>query len=111
MAQFMAVYTMQPEDLAKFRAMAKAEQDAVDAKSVTEWGAWEKTHAAKLGETHMVGKTLRVTKAGTAPATNTICGYVLVEAETIDDAAKIFPEHPHIQTFPGDAIDIMPCVT
>lgn len=59
----------------------------------------------------MVGKTLRVTKAGIAPATNTICGYVLVEAETIEDAAKIFAEHPHIQTFPGDAIDIMPCVT
>lgn len=111
MPKFMAVYTMQPEDLARFRAMSKQEQDAVDDQGLVEWKAWEEAHANRLGETHMVGKTLRVTKAGATPATNAICGYVLVEADTIEDAAKIFAEHPHIKTFPGDAIDIMPCVT
>ena len=45
------------------------------------------------------------------PATNPICGYLVVEAETIEAAAKIFENHPHIGPFPGDAIDIMPFVT
>ena len=58
----------------------------------------------------MVGKTLRVSKSGTAPATNTICGYVLVEAENIEAAARLFEDHPHFSIFPGDAVDIMPFV-
>lgn len=111
MPKFMAVYTMQPEDLARFRAMSREEQNAVDDKGLTEWKRWEETHAVQLGETHMVGKTLRVSRTGTAPATNTICAYVIVEAETIEDAAAIFAEHPHIMTFPGDGVDIMPCLT
>lgn len=31
MPRFLAVYTMKPEDLASFRNLPKAEQDAVDA--------------------------------------------------------------------------------
>ena len=30
-ARFLAVYTMKPEDLASFRSLPKAEQDAIDA--------------------------------------------------------------------------------
>lgn len=109
---FLAIYTMQPEDLARFRRMPKAEQDAVDAKGVPQWIAWEAANAAAFRDRGgMVGKTLRVTREGAAPATNAICGYVVVEAETIEAAAKIFENHPHFSIFPGDAIDIMPFVT
>jgi hypothetical protein len=112
MPRFLAIYTMRPEDLARFRAMPKSEQDAVDAAGVPQWTEWERRNAAALTERGgMVGKTLRVTKAGTAPATNSICGYLVVEAETIEAAARLFEDHPHIQVFPGDGIDIMPFVT
>ncbi len=57
------------------------------------------------------GKTLRVTREGIAPATNSICGYVVVEAETIEAAARLFENHPHFMVFPGDAVDIMPFMT
>lgn len=59
----------------------------------------------------MVGKTMRVTKHGIAPATNGICGYLIVEAETAQAAARLFEDHPHITVFPGDGVDIMPFVT
>lgn len=112
MARFLAVYTMQPEDFARFRAMPKADQDAVDAAGLARWQEWETSHSANFADPGgMVGKTLRVSRSGTAPASNAICGYVVVEAESIEAAAEIFENHPHFTVFPGDAIDIMPLVT
>lgn len=112
MPHFLAVYTMKPEDLARFRAMPKAEQDAVDAKGLPLWQDWEKRNAASLPNLGgMVGKTLRVTRDGIAPATNPFCGYVIVEADTIEAAAALFGDHPHITVFPGDGVDIMPFLT
>lgn len=112
MPHFLAVYTMRPEDLARFRAMPKTEQDAVDNKGLPLWQDWEKRNAGSLPNLGgMVGKTLRVSKDGIGPHTNQFCGYVIVEAETIEAAAEIFRDHPHINVFPGDGVDIMPFLT
>lgn len=112
MPRFLAVYTINSEDLASFRRLSKAEQDAVDAKGIAQWMAWEERHAAViLDRGGMVGKTTRVTKQGIAQATNPFCGYLVVEAETAEAAAKLFQDHPHITVFPGDGVDIMPFMT
>lgn len=112
MAHYLAVLTMTRADLAKFRAMPKEEQDAVDAKGLPLWKEWEERNAAFLPDLGgMVGKTVRVSREGIAPAVNDICGYVVVEADSIEAAAEIFVDHPHITTFPGDGIDIMPFLT
>ena len=112
MPRFMAIYLMKSENVARFRAMPKADQDAVDAVGIKQWGEWEKNNAAAfLDRGGMVGKTLRVNKDGAAPATNDFCGYAIVEAESIEAAARIFENHPHFATFPGDSVDIMPFVT
>lgn len=109
MPRFLAVYTMQPEDLARFRAMPKAEQDAVDAVGLAQWGEWEKRNAASIVNAGgMVGKTMRVGKHGIGPAVNPFCGYLIVEAETIEAAARLFEGHPHFTVFPGDGVDLMP---
>ena len=112
MPRFLAVYTMKPEDVATFRSLPKAEQDAIDAVGVSQWKAWEERNAAFiLDRGGMVGKTTRITKAGVDKAVNPICGYLVVEAETADAAARLFQDHPHITVFPGDGVDIMPFVT
>lgn len=112
MPRFLAVYTMKPEDLAAFRRMPKADQDAVDARGLKAWIEWEQANIASFPDRGgMVGKTVRVNKEGIAPATNPFCGYIVVEAETIDAAAALFVDHPHFAIFPGDGVDIMPFVT
>ena len=112
MPRFLAVYIMNPESLARFRALPKAEQDAIDAAGVPQWGAWEERNAPSFPDRGaMVGKTLRVSRDGIAPAVNAICGYLVVEAETIEAAALLFENHPHFSVFPGDSVDIMPFVT
>lgn len=112
MPRFLAVYTIRPEDIASFRSMPKAEQDAIDAIGVREWKAWEDRNAASiLDRGGMVGKTVRATREGVGPAVNPVCGYLVLEAETADAAARLFLDHPHITVFPGDGVDVMPFVT
>ena len=112
MPRFLAVYTMKPEDLAVFRSLSKTEQDAIDAVGVQQWKAWEDKHAAViLDRGGMVGKTTRVTKNGVANAVNAFCGYLIVDAQTVEAAAHLFEDHPHITVFPGDGVDLMPFLT
>ncbi len=112
MPRFLAVYTMKSEDFASFRSLPKAEQDAINAQGVRQWAAWEERNAAFiLDRGGMVGKTTRVTKHGVTEASNPFCGYLVVEAETADAAARLFLDHPHLTVFPGDGVDIMPFVT
>ncbi len=112
MPRFLAVYMMHPDAVPRFRALPKAEQDAIDATGVPKWVEWEQQNLAYFPDRGgMVGKTLRVRKDGIAPATNDICGYLVVEAPTIEDAARLFENHPHFTIFPCDSVDIMPLVT
>ncbi|MBZ9874326.1 hypothetical protein LB542_26160 [Mesorhizobium sp. BR1-1-9] len=112
MPRFLAVYTMKPEDLARFRSLPKPEQDAIDSVGLQQWTDWEERNAASFPDRGgMVGRTTRVTKDGIADAVNPFCGYIVVEADTIDAAARLFESHPHFTVFPGDGVDIMPFVT
>jgi hypothetical protein len=112
MPRFLALYTMQPEDVARFRSLPKSEQDAIDAVGFKQWKEWEARNAASFRDRGgMVGKTMRVTRDGIAGAVNSVCGYIVVEAETIEAAARLFENHPHFSVFPGDGVDIMPFVT
>jgi hypothetical protein len=112
MPRFLAVYTMKPEDLSRFRARPEAEQKAVDAAGLKQWTDWEKANAASFPDKGgMVGKTKRVTKDGISDAQNALCGYIVVKAENIHAAARLFEGHPHFTIFPGDGVDIMPFLT
>ena len=113
MPHFLAVYTMQPEDLARFRAMPKTEQDAADQIGLKQWSEWEERNAGFLPDLGgMVGKTRRITRdKEIVDAVNPFCGFVIVEADSIEEAASLFRDHPHLSVFPGDGVDLMPFLT
>ncbi|MCP8883131.1 hypothetical protein NIM87_06445 [Devosia sp. XJ19-1] len=46
-----------------------------------------------------------------ASATSDFCSHLIVEAEYAEAAAALFADHPHISTFPGDGVNIMPFLT
>ena len=33
-----------------------------------------------------------------------------MQAESYDDAAKLFLNHPHFTIFPGDSVEVMECL-
>ena len=51
------------------------------------------------------------TKDGISDARNELAGYIVVNADSIEAAARLFDNHPHFTIFPGDAVDIMPFLT
>jgi hypothetical protein len=103
MARFMAIYTGAPG--------AQMPDEQTIAKGMAAWQAWMQAHAGQIVDTGgPLGKTKRVSKAGVADARNTIAAYVVVEAADQDAAAALFENHPHFTVFPGDGVDIMPCL-
>ncbi len=47
---------------------------------------------------------------GLADTKNNMTGFVIVQAESHDAAARMFLDHPHFTKFPGDSIEIMECL-
>lgn len=112
MPRFLAVYTMRPEDLDAWHRLPEAEQKARDAAGLKRWTAWSEANAAAVVcPDGMVGRTRRVTAEGAAEVRNGIAGYTIVEADTLEEAAALFENHPHFTVFPGDGVDVMPLLT
>lgn len=106
MARFLAVYTGTPG------ARAEANPDeATIAKGMQAWTSWMTRHADQIVETGgPLGKTKKVSAAGIADIQNNLAGYVVVEAEDHAAAARMFEGHPHFSIFPGDGVEVMPCL-
>ena len=113
MKKFMAVYTGSPTSLQDYsKQFANEEQRKTnDRKGMEAWMKWVKDHEKSIVEGGTpLGKTKRVTKDGIADVRNNLAAYTLVEAESQEDAAKMFLNHPHFTIFPGDGVEIMECL-
>lgn len=113
MKNYLAVFTGTPESNEKsaWNALSEAARNERMQAGMAAWHAWMESN-----EEHLivpgspVGKTLRVSPAGTSSARNDCCGYVVVSAESHEAAASLFENHPHFAIFPGDAVDVMECL-
>ena len=103
MAKFMAIYTGQPG--------GPPPDGETLAKGMQAWSAWIARHAGQIVEMGgPLGKTKRVSAAGVADVSNNIAAYIVVEADSHEAAARLFENHPHFSIFPGDGVDVMPCL-
>jgi len=55
-----------------------------------------------------LGKTKKVTLRGIDDTRNGMGAFMMLRAESHEDATKLFENHPHFAIFPGDSIEIMP---
>ena len=102
MPKFMALYTGKPGPQPDAATVAKGGQA---------WGEWMARHAGVIVDTGgPLGKTKRVSAAGIEDSRNNVAAYVVVEAEDQAAAARLFENHPHFCIFPGDGVDVMPCL-
>ena len=103
MAKFLAVFTGKPG--------AAPPDPAAIAKGMQAWGDWMTRHAGSIVDTGgPLGKTKKVSKTGVADIQNGMAGYVIVEAPDHEAAARLFVGHPHFTIFPGDGVEVMPCM-
>jgi hypothetical protein len=100
----MAIYTGNPG------AGAQADEATI-AKGMQAWSEWMARHSHRIVEGGgPLGKTKKVSASGIEDTHNHIAAFVVVEAEDHDAAARMFVGHPHFSIFPGDGVEVMPCL-
>jgi transcription antitermination factor NusG len=113
MKKFLAIYLGSPSALEKsgWNTMEEAKRKKVEASGIKAWGEWMVTHrAAVVEQGGPLGKTKRTAAQGVSDTKNSMTGYVIVNAESHQAAAKMFEKHPHFTIFPGDSVEVMECL-
>jgi hypothetical protein len=113
MKRFMAIYTGTEAALKRsgWNELDEVTRKAREASGIKAWMDWMATHSAAVVEQGgPLGKTKRTSADGVADIRNNIAGYVVVQAESHEAAAKLFEKHPHFAIFPGDSVEIMECL-
>ena len=111
MKRYLAIYTGNPAEFERHRAMPESERKSREDRGMAAWKAWADKYAKSIVDAGApLGKTKRVTKDGVSDIRNAMAVYTIVEAESHEAAAKMFVDHPHFSLFPGDGVEIMECL-
>ena len=113
MKKFMAIYMGSPQarQASAWDKMDEATRRDREAAGMKAWGDWMTTHQANIVEQGgPLGKTKRASPEGISDFRNNMTGYVVVQAQSHEAAAKLFEDHPHFTIFPGDSVEIMECL-
>jgi hypothetical protein len=104
MKTFLALYMGSPENAGRRRDLS----EETIARGMAAWTAWMETNAGRIVEAGgPLGVTKKTDKTGVSDIRNEVAGFVVVNAETHDEAAALFLDHPHFAIFPGDRVEIM----
>ena len=104
MKKFMVLYMAPTESFERMMREATPDQQR---KGMEAWMAWMNKHKNAIVDGGApMGKAKRVDAKGASNIKNTIGGYSVVQANSHDDAAKLFGgDHPHLN-MPGAWIEI-----
>ncbi|HVY06531.1 MAG TPA: hypothetical protein VHB46_11195 [Burkholderiales bacterium] len=107
MKKFLVMYLAPVSVVDEWKKTDAQKRKAAEEKMQGEWMQWMGEHAGMFSDTGGgVGKTKRVTTAGTSDSRNDIMLYAIVQAESHAAAAKAFEHHPHLQ-IPQASIEVM----
>ncbi|KAB2911826.1 MAG: hypothetical protein F9K29_21585 [Hyphomicrobiaceae bacterium] len=113
MKRFLAIYLGSLESAAfkQWNAMGEAERRERQRAGMEAWMRWGNEHVKSIVDTGTpLGKTKRVDASGVSNTKNMMTGYVIIEAESHEAAARLFANHPHFSIFPGESVEIMECL-
>jgi hypothetical protein len=113
MKRFLAIYLGTPDSAAfkQWKALGEAERKERERSGVQAWMRWGEEHRTSIVDMGTpLGKTKRADAGGVSDTRNMMSGYVIVEAESHEAAARMFLDHPHFSIFPGQSVEIMECL-
>jgi len=113
MKKFLAVFLGTPASVERsgWNRLDPEKRKEQEAAGMKAWGGWMASHKAAIVESGgPLGKTKRVAPEGVSDTKNDMAGYVIVQAESHEAAARMFENHPHFAIFPGEAVEIMECL-
>lgn len=113
MKRFLAIYigTEAALERAQWNRLSEEKRSALQASGVKAWMEWGAVNSdAIVDQGSPLGKTKRASAQGISDIKNSMTGYVIVQAESHEAAARLFKNHPHFTVFPGDSVEIMKCL-
>jgi hypothetical protein len=113
MKRFLAIYigTEATRERAGWNKLDEGKRKALEASGIKAWMEWGTANSgAIVDQGSPLGKTKRASAPGISDIKNNMTGYVIVQAESHEAAAKLFANHPHFTIFPGDSVEIMECL-
>lgn len=104
MPKYMAIYTGTTSAAEQARAAGTIDEEG----GMKAWGEWVARYAASIVDHGgPLGKTKKVSRDGISDISNTAAAYVIVEANSHEQAAEMFRGHAHFTKFPGEGVEIM----
>ncbi len=111
MKKFIAIYLGSPEAMEKWANLSEAAKADRQKEGIKTWGSWAEKNSKLIKDVgNPLGKTKKVSPSGISDTKNQMTAYTIVEAETHEEAARLFMNHPHFSIFPGDSIEVMECL-
>jgi hypothetical protein len=108
MQKFLVLYTTPVEGLDAWEQVDPEFRKSEEEKMKGAWDTWLAEHQSIfVGPTYAVGKVKKITQTGIADTRNDLMLYAVVEAESHEQVADTFKNHPHLQ-IPDSSIEIMP---
>jgi len=103
MKKFLVLYKAPLEAFQKAMKAAPEEQK----KMMETWGAWmQKAGPSLVDMGGPLGKTMQVKKGSTAPITNDLGGYSIIQGESKEAVAETLKDHPHFMMGDGGTIEV-----
>lgn len=112
MKKFLAVYIGKEASTAKWEALDEVTRNKREREGLAGWHAWvEKNKKSLIDVGSPLGSTKKIDPTGVADFSNELCAYTIVQAESHEQAAQLFVDHPHFKFFPGDSVEIVECLS
>lgn len=105
MGRFLAIFNGAAGEADKAAITTQQQSEFMSA-----WASWAQSHQSAIVDAGapLNAKKL-VTAQGTEDFTDSMTAYMIVEADSHDEAVKIFAEHPQLRLFPGNSIAVIEC--
>ena len=107
MGRFLAIFHGAADEAGKAE-LTEQQQTAF----MTAWASWAQANEGALVDPGApLNAKKRVTAQGAEDFTDSMTAYTIVEADTHDEAVRIFAGHPHLRLFAGNSIAVLECPT
>ncbi|WP_285788117.1 hypothetical protein [Micromonospora sp. NBRC 101691] len=105
MGRFLALFNGAADEVGKAELTEQQQTEFIQA-----WASWAQANEKALIDpgAPLNAKKL-VTAQGAEDFTDAMTGYTIVEADSHDEAVRIFSGHPHLGLFAGNSIAVIEC--
>ena len=111
MKKFLAIFLGSSASTDAWKALEEAIRKEKETAGMAAWKKWAEDNASSIVTMGSpLGKTKRIDSSGVSDTKNDIGAWTVVQAESHEEAAKLFLNHPHFIIFPGESIEIMECL-